>query len=468
MADFSTLNPYTGQKLEDYQYESDSQLESLLERSVLAQLAWRRRPLGDRAAVVLRLAQSLRENSSTLARLITLEMGKPISQSLSEIEKSALAIETFCKQQWQTADNHVHFAPLGVILGIMPWNFPVWQSIRFAIPTLLTGNTVLLKPADNTKGTSRLLQSLIDEALGDRHLLQTFSVLHSKIRSLLGDGRVRGVSLTGSTQAGRSVASACGEHVKKCVLELGGSDAYLICKDADVPRAAEICAHARLVNTGQSCVAAKRFLVDEAVFDEFCLHFFKTWVTYKLGDPLLATTRLGPLARADLRSDLVQKVDWALQNGAHWLWTNSSNPSSNREKHKLQIAGHASVEPAVLLAPTDHPIHTDEVELFGPIAVITKVHDRDEAIRLANSSPYGLGSAIFSRDLAWANRAAREELDAGLCFINDQVISSAEFPFGGVKCSGYGRELGSQGFLEFCNVKFIGPVSKKVPQATRD
>jgi succinate-semialdehyde dehydrogenase/glutarate-semialdehyde dehydrogenase len=411
---------------------------------------WRREKLADRAAALRHLETLLTANLEDLARLATAEMGKPLAQSRKEVEKCAACCRFYAANgEAMLADepapggrSYVAFRPLGVVLSIMPWNFPYWQVARFAVPALLAGNGVVMKHADNTSGSGEALARLFETAFPPG-LFRAIRADHEQIAEVIADPRLCAVTLTGSERAGRAVAARAGACLKKSVLELGGSDAYIVLADADVGAAAAICAEARLVNSGQSCVAAKRYIVRAEVHDEFVAALAASFAARPPGDPLDPATAVGPLARADLRTALAAQVDKSVERGA-----------TVRLGGKA-VRGHGFFyEPTILTGVTPGMPAFDE-ETFGPVAAVVKAASDDEALRLANLSRFGLGGAFFARDAARAEALAREQLDAGFVAVNAMVASDPALPFGGVKASGYGRELGRFGIREFVNVKTV-------------
>jgi len=451
---FKTTNPWSGKVLKEYEYTPPHQVESLLERATLAQLAWKRKSTATRVAILARLPEKLRQEQDRLAQIMIDEMGKPFAQAKAEVEKSANVIASLCEnaEDWladEWISHHpdrklISHQPLGVILGIMPWNFPIWQSLRFAIPALLSGNTVAIKPAESTFGTAMALDALVKQVTADPGLYQTFCLSHPKVEKLIGDDRVMAVSLTGSTRAGRAVASACGQALKKCVLELGGSDAFVVLEDADLNLAAKLAAQARLVNSGQSCVAAKRFIVAESVYANFLEKFKAEWKKAILGDPMDPTTTVGPLARPDLQAEVLRQIQLAVDHGATFV--------AGGPVEKCAV-GHAGVHPVILEVREDNPVLLEEI--FGPVALIQSARDLNSAIRLSNATPYGLGAALFTKNIELATKLAREDFEVGMCVVNDQTASEALLPFGGIRHSGFGKELGRAGMLEFVNSKSI-------------
>jgi succinate-semialdehyde dehydrogenase / glutarate-semialdehyde dehydrogenase len=448
-----TINPATGEVLEEFSPVTASSAEEKLGMAEKGYASWRTLSPVERGEFLVQLARELRSNREKLARSITLEMGKPIAESRSEIDKCAAACDYFGKDgpRWledrtvveQNPNCAVTFRPLGPILGVMPWNFPFWQAIRFAAPTLLAGNVVLIKHAPNTWGSSRELEACFWRAGFAKGIYQDLPADVAAVEKIIGDPRIRGVSLTGSTRAGKSVAATAGRFLKKCVLELGGSDPYIVLDDADVAWAADKCVQARMINGGQSCVAAKRFIVTRKNAEEFTERVKLKLAEYRPADPLAETTRLGPLARADLRDQLHDQVTRTVREGAR------------REMGGQVQDGPGFFYPATLLTGITPASIVHKEEFFGPVATISVTANEEEAVGLANHTGYGLGAAVFSRDEERARRIARDRLEAGVCTVNGQVRSDARWPFGGVKDSGLGRELGEFGVHEFVNVKTI-------------
>ncbi len=407
---------------------------------------WRDLDFAGRAAALCDIADGIEARGGELSRLMAREMGKPVSQGLAEAEKCARVCRYYAEHGGvMLADESldggkaVH-EPLGVILAIMPWNFPLWQVFRFAAPALMAGNTVLLKHASLVPGCARAIGEIIAGASGRDDLLLPVFVRGEETEELAADPRVRAVTFTGSTETGRRIAATAGRHLKKSVLELGGSDPYLVLKDADIGSAARICAEARMVNGGQSCIAAKRFVVHEAVHNEFVARLAEELSAYVPGDPLDPQTKLGPMAEVRLRDELHEQVVESAEAGAEVLLGG-----------KL-LDG--SYYPATLLTGVRPGMRVFDEETFGPVAAVVKAESEDEGLRLANLSVFGLGAAVFSRDEDRALRLARQ-LEAGTVAINAQVVSDPRLPFGGIKDSGWGRELGVHGIREFVNVKTI-------------
>lgn len=412
----------------------------------------------ERAEWMQAIAGRLESEAGAHARTMAEEMGKPVAQGKAEAEKCAWVCRYYAEHARRfledevidsgRADSRVSCAPLGIVLAVMPWNFPFWQVFRFAAPALMAGNRVLLKHASNVKRCAAAIDELIREATGREDLLAWVDVPGSEVDSLIADDRVAAVTFTGSTRAGRELASNCGRHLKKSVLELGGSDPYLVLDDADVPHAASVCAQARMINNGQSCIAAKRLLVAAPVHDEFveCLH--AELKAYEMGDPLDPETKLGPMAKEDLRDELHRQVSESLGPGA-----------------KLLLGGHVPDRegawyPATLVTGVAPGMPLFDEETFGPVAAVCRVNGATDGVELANRSSFGLGAAVFTGDLGMGERVARQ-MRAGTVAINAPVVSDPRLPFGGIGESGWGRELGREGIREFVNLKTL--VREDVP-----
>ena len=452
---FVSINPTTGRRLRAYRTHTASETDKILRRADAAFRVWRDWSIEDRGGYLRSVARVLRRRAPALARLITEEMGKPLAQARAEIEKSAVTCEYYAKHAGRflvpekpvgaPPNARILFQPLGTILAIMPWNFPVWQAVRSAAPALMAGNTFVLKHAPNVTGCALAVGKVFAEAGGRRGPGPVFQVAllpTEAIADVITDPRIHAVTLTGSTGAGRKVAATAGSVVKKGVFELGGSDPYLILEDANLDLAAEVCAASRLINNGQSCVCAKRFIVVASVRREFEEKFVARLAARRVGDPLDPKTDVGPIARRDLRDKLDAQVQASVKAGA-----------------KAVLGGHPLPGRGFFYAPTlltgvkpGMPAYDEE--LFGPAAALIVVANEAAAIRVANSSIYGLGAAVFSRSLRRAREVAAR-LEAGNVFINDFVRSDPTLPFGGIKQSGHGRELGSFGLREFVNVKTV-------------
>ena len=452
MTTMKSINPATGDTLAEHPMLSAEELESRLALAADAAVRWRKTPIADSAAVVARLGALLDAEKDRLGRLMTLEMGKPIQAAIDEAAKCATGCRFYADHGPSfVADSHIDdeghrsfvtYEPLGVVLAIMPWNFPFWQVIRFLAPALVAGNAGLLKHASNVPGCALELESLVRRAGAPEGVFQTLLIGSDAVAALLADRRVAAATLTGSEGAGRSVAQHAGEHLKKTVLELGGSDAFVVMPTADLDTAIETAVKARTINNGQSCIAAKRFIVHRAIAARFLAGFSSGMQALRMGDPLDPNTQLGPLATARLAEELDAQVTESVAMGARVVCGGRrAAPDS------------AFFPPTVLTdIPRASPAYRDE--LFGPVGCVFVAADIDDAIRIANDTRFGLGASAWTNDSAEQERFARE-LDAGSVFVNDMVVSDARFPFGGVKASGYGRELSDVGLREFVNVKTV-------------
>lgn len=450
-----TLNPATGRRIRSYREHSARHVDHALDSAVRAFASWRRLSFAQRAKHVRALARELRRHADEFAALITTEMGKPIAQAQAEIEKCALNCDFYAghaarfladeRPAGAPAQRFVTYQPLGVVLAIEPWNFPFWQVFRAAAPALMAGNTIVLKHAANVTGCALAIEAIFSRAGLPDGIFHTLLLSGERTSDLISDDRIAMVALTGSTAVGRRVAALAGAAMKKGVFELGGSDAYVILADADLDHAAKLCAESRLYNTGQSCVAAKRFVVVEKVRAEFEQRLVAELQARRAGDPRESSTQLGPLARADLRGTLHDQVRRSVRAGAKLL-CGGAMPSA---------ATPGFFYPATALTRVRPGMPAFDEELFGPVAAIISARDERDALRLANLTPFGLGAAIFTRNRARGERIAREELVAGSAFVNEFVRSHPTLPFGGVKLSGHGRELGPWGLREFTNVKTV-------------
>lgn len=446
------MNPTTGQIEKEYLNDDRDGIQEKIRLAHAEQQGWREESFSQRAELLFRIADLLEEQKEKLGRLMTTEMGKLYRDAVAEAEKCAWVCRYYAENgaemladQYKGSDaskSYVRFEPLGVILAIMPWNFPFWQVFRCAAPAIMAGNTVLLKHASNVPGCARAIEDLFRQANAPKGVFQALLIDADATSRVIAAPEVKAVSLTGSEAAGRAVAKQAGKHLKKLVLELGGSDPYIILEDADLEAAAAICAKGRLLNNGQSCIGAKRFIVLEKVYDQFLELFTEKMSAAKMGDPMSDDTDLGPLARKDLRDDLHEQVEESLVNGAQCL-LGGKVPDQD-----------GAYYPATILTDVAPGQPAYDEELFGPVASVIKVKDEPEAIRIANDSPYGLGAAIFTRDTASAERIAYQ-IEAGCVFINAMVKSDPRLPFGGIKNSGYGRELSEYGIREFVNIKTV-------------
>lgn len=447
------IDPSTGEAGRRYEAHEDAAIEAKLAQARAAFERWRETPIKERTDALRRIAARLREERQALAELMTDEMGKPVTQGRSEADKCALACDYYAEHgpaflapervATDARESYVCFAPLGPIFAIMPWNFPFWQVFRQVAPSLVAGNVVVLKHAENVPGCALAIERLVREAGVPEGVFTTLLVGRDRAARVIRDPRIAAVTLTGSTRAGRAVASVAGEVLKKTVLELGGSDPYVVLADADLEQAVEACAQSRLINSGQSCIAAKRFVVVESVREEFEARFVARMKGARVGDPRREETEVGPQARDDLRREVHRQVQESIAKGARAALG-----------CELPDGPGFFYPPSVLTGVRPGMAAFDE-EVFGPVAAVIGARDEEEAIALANRSPFGLGAAVFTRDLERGKRIAEERLAAGSAFVNAFVRSDPRLPFGGIGDSGYGRELSRHGLLELVNMKTI-------------
>jgi succinate-semialdehyde dehydrogenase/glutarate-semialdehyde dehydrogenase len=424
-------------------------MQNLLEISQKSQLSWRKLSVQNRISFLPQLAKLLLENKEEYATCITTEMYKPISQAIAEVEKCALLCNYYFENaelflatksiKTEATESFVTLEPLGVILGVMPWNFPFWQVFRFAVPTIITGNTVVVKHASNVPKSANLIQEIFEKAGFPKGCYQDLPISSSEVANIIANPIIKAVSLTGSEQAGIAVATEAGKHLKKCVLELGGSNAFIVLEDANLEKAVAIAVTARMQNAGQSCISAKRFLVHEKIVEEFVSKFEIAIQNLKTGNPLDKETQIGSLARVDLAEELEIQVKKSIQMGA-----------------KLIVGGYrkdAFYEPTILTeVTTEMPVFNEET--FGPVAAIITFKTTEEAIELSNQSEFGLGVSVFTQDIDFI-KTKISAFNEGAVFINEMVKSDPRLPFGGIKKSGYGRELAEDGIKEFVNVKTV-------------
>lgn len=458
---FQTIDPATGAPGRAYPGHSLDQAARIIGQAHAAQAGWRRTAFAERARLMREAAAVIRRNSGCYTALMTAEMGKTLRDGRDEIEKCAWAFEYFAEhaeaflaRRPQDMSAHhagpgpaprafVTYNPLGVVLAVMPWNFPFWQAIRFAAPSLMAGAGGVLKHASNVPGCALALEEIFREAGFPEHLFRTVLVGSKDVKPLIEDPRIAAVTLTGSVAAGRAVAAQAGAMLKKTVLELGGSDAYVVLEDADPVAAARVCVAGRMVNGGQSCIAAKRFVVVEAVREAFEQAVVEAMKAYPMGDPRAEDTRLGPMEGVRARDVIAGQVDKSVAAGARLLLGGEVPERPGAWYPATVLAGVGAGQPA----------HDEEV--FGPVAAIIPARDEADAIRIANDSPFGLGAAVLSGNLERAERIAAEDLEAGMAFVNQNVRSDPRLPFGGIKQSGYGREVSDFGIREFCNIKTV-------------
>ncbi len=457
-----SINPATEEILKTFEAYTQEQIDNALDEAHTAFINWRQTTFVERSTLFKQLSCYLRDNKARLAKLATLEMGKPIMEAEAEVEKCALNCDYYAekaeqflapqKMESNGTESYVNFQPLGVVLALMPWNFPYWQVIRFAAPTLMAGNTAVLKHASNVSQVALEIEQMFEKSGFPKGVFRTVLVPGAETKALIKDPRIAAITLTGSEKAGIQVASASGSVLKKNVLELGGSDAYIVLADADIEAAAKTAVQARNQNNGQSCIAAKRFIVVDAVYDDFLAKFVENTARLHIGNPLEHDVQIGPLARADLRDELDRQVQESLGMGA-----------------TLALGGKKVGDKGYFYTPTIVSDVTQEMpvfkeETFGPVAAVIRAHDTDHAIALANDSIYGLSSNLWTRDIKQAKKLVTQ-INAGATFVNGMTASSPGLPFGGVKHSGYGRELSYFGIQEFVNIQtiWIGPKVEDTP-----
>jgi len=453
----ASINPATGETLRTFESLNQEQLEAKIELAHEVFQSYRRTSFAERARMIVRAAEILEAEKKDFARTMTLEMGKPIKGAIQEAEKCALVCGYYAENaerhlageivETNATKSYVCFQPLGVVLAVMPWNFPFWQVFRFAAPGLMAGNVGLLKHSSNVPQCALAIEDIFRRAGFPEGAFQTLLIGSDQVSRVLEDSRVAAATLTGSEPAGRSVASIAGGQIKKTVLELGGSDPFIVMPSADLEAAVTTAVKARTINNGQSCIAAKRFIVHTQIYDEFEKRFVEVMKQLRVGDPLIESTDIGPLATEQILKDIEEQVQVSVAAGAKVL------TGGQKFKGEGDLARGNFYEPTVLVdIPKGAP--ADQDEIFGPVASLFRVANIDEAIDLANATPFGLGSALWTNDEAERDRFI-EDLEAGSVFINGMVASDPRLPFGGVKHSGYGRELGVFGIREFVNIKTV-------------
>jgi succinate-semialdehyde dehydrogenase/glutarate-semialdehyde dehydrogenase len=451
--DIYSINPANGKTVDHYRSHTNKQVEQNIAQTHEAWLKWRDTSHEERSKFLNNMAKVLLSQKNELARLMALEMGKPIKQGVAEVEKCASVCEYyadnaagFLKDQLiktEASKSFVTFQPIGVVLAIMPWNFPFWQVFRFLAPALAAGNCGVLKHASNVPGCAIAIQKIVEQSGFPENVFQTLLVSSDKIEKIIENPLIKAVTITGSTSAGKKVAQKAGSLIKKTVLELGGSDAYVVLEDADLEHAAETCVNSRVINSGQSCIAAKRFIVVKAIEKEFTRLFLEKMKAKVMGDPLNEATDIGPQARVDLRDELHHQVKQSIKKGAKCI-LGGELPKGNNAYY-----------PPTILTKVKKGMTAYDEELFGPVAAIISAKDEADAIRIANDSQFGLGAAVFTKDKKRGELIAATQIEAGCCFVNSLVKSDPRLPFGGIKESGYGRELGMFGIHEFVNIKTI-------------
>jgi succinate-semialdehyde dehydrogenase/glutarate-semialdehyde dehydrogenase len=448
-----SINPADESLIEEYPDWVMADINPVIEAADNAFRDWKTLSINERAAYFIRMADLLKARKNEYAILMAKEMGKPVTQGMQEIEKCAWVCEHYAAQTeyylvdrtvvTENTESFVTFKPLGVIYMIMPWNFPFWQVIRGAAPTIMAGNTIVLKHASNVFGCAAAIEQLFKDAGFPENVFRTLLTGSSTSADIIAHPKVRAVTLTGSERAGQQVAAEAGRNLKKSVLELGGSDPYIVLEDADIEAAVASCGTSRMLNGGQVCIAAKRFIVVESVAQEFEEKIIALMKTYKMGDPLLPETNFGPMAKENLRNELHAQVMQSVEQGA-----------------ELKLGGVIPDQPgawypATVLSGVKAGMAAFSEELFGPVATIITVKDDEEAIAVANDTEFGLAAAVFTRDIEKGRQLARDVIEAGTCVVNDFVKSDPRLPFGGIKKSGYGREIGEFGIYEFVNIKTV-------------
>jgi len=447
-----SINPATDQIIREYRAHSPEEINEIIRQSHSAWLQWKTTSFSHRRNFMLKAAAVLRTRKADLARLMTLEMGKIIRESEAEVEKCAWVCEFYAEHaerylqdeviESDASRSFVAFQPLGLVLAVMPWNFPLWQVFRFAAPAIMAGNGALLKHASNVPGCALVIEDMFREAGFPEHLFRTLMIPSGTVEAVIDHPFVQAVTLTGSEFAGSQVACAAGLKIKKTLLELGGSDPFIVLDDADLDLAVPTAVNARMINQGQSCIAAKRFIVQEAVLEEFTNRIRQAFINLRVGDPLDAETQIGPLARPDLVDDIDRQIRKSIQMGAILI---AGGARYDREGCYYQ--------PTILTnVKSGMPAYSEET--FGPLLAIIPVSSEDEAVRVANDSEFGLGGCVWTRDTARGEKIARM-VESGAVFVNGMTKSDPRLPFGGIKKSGYGRELGSYGIREFVNIKTI-------------
>lgn len=446
---FTSINPYNQEVLAEFPALTDTAIQEKLSIAESAYASWKKTSFSYRRDLFLRMAKVLREKNETYGQTITLEMGKTLGEAKGEVEKCAWLCEFYAEQaeallqpEWvetEAKKSFVRFDPIGAVLGIMPWNYPFWQVLRYAVPTLMAGNVALLKHAPNVPQVAVQLEELFDEVGFPEGVFQTLLIFVSDVQDVIKSSIVQAVTLTGSERAGSAVAAIAGKQIKKTVLELGGSDPFIVLKDADMDKALDIAVKARFQNAGQSCIAGKRFILVEEVYEPFVEALKQRISALVQGDPMQAATQIGPMARLDLAQGLRKQLTQSMSEGAHVLVGG-------------QVEG-ANFQPT-LISDVSPGMTAFSEETFGPLGVVVRAADEQDAIRLANQSDLGLGASLWTQDVEKAQRLAAE-IESGAVFVNGLVRSDPRLPFGGIKKSGYGRELSQYGLREFVNIKTV-------------
>ncbi|KAF0142982.1 MAG: aldehyde dehydrogenase [Stygiobacter sp.] len=447
-----TINPANGKIVQTFEQYNSNQVNEIIDLTHEAFLSWRNVEFSIKKSFMKNAAAILRDQKNEFGKTLTLEMGKPISQAIAEVEKCALVCDYYAENAenilgeeviaTDASESFVRFDPLGIVLAVMPWNFPFWQVFRFAAPVLMAGNVCLLKHASNVPMSALAIEEIFSQAGFPQNVFRTLLIGSSEVEEVINHPKVKAATLTGSEPAGKKVAESCGKVLKKTVLELGGSDPFIVLEDADIDTAVKTAITARLINNGQSCIAAKRFIVVKKVYDEFEKKFVELMNKVKIGDPMNPETELGPIAREDLLSELEDQVKRSVQSGAKILCGGK------------RIAREGFYFEATILANVLPGTPAYEEEIFGPVATLIKAVDEEDAIRIANDSQFGLGSALWTSNIEKAKQLAAK-IESGSVFINGMVKSDPRLPFGGIKNSGYGREISHYGIKEFVNIKTV-------------
>lgn len=447
-----TINPATGGLVKSFTEMTKKEVDEIIDNAHDAFLSWRNVPYSERSKLMMNAANVLRERTEEYGKILTLEMGKTIKQAISEVEKCAWVCEYYAEKtedilkkefiETDASQSYVQFDPIGVVLAVMPWNFPFWQVFRFAAPALMAGNVGILKHASNVPMSALAIEQIFSLAGFPQNTFKTLLIGSSQVSDVIKNPKVKAATLTGSEHAGKKVAGDCGKELKKTVMELGGSDPFIILADANLDKAIDTAVTARLINNGQSCIAAKRFIVVEGIYDEFEKKFVEKMKNIKIGDPMDDSTELGPMAREDLLEELDDQVKKSVAEGAKLLCGGE----------RLERQGY--YYPATVIANIQPGMVAYNEELFGPVASVFKAKDTDDAVRIANDSGFGLGASLWTNDLEKAKELANK-IETGSVFINGLVKSDPRLPFGGVKISGYGRELSHYGIKEFINIKTV-------------
>lgn len=448
-----TINPANGTLIKTYDCMSDQEVSGLIDVAHCAFLQWRKKSFKERGDCMLQVAKRLRDDSEQFAKLITTEMGKPIAQARAEIEKCAWICEYYAIEaenylqpnpiETGRSKSYVCYQPKGVIYAIMPWNYPFWQVFRFAAPNLMAGNVGVLSHAPISTGAALAIENIFLSAGCSKGIFTSLIMDVSQSPRVIAHKHITGITLTGSGRAGKAVAADAAKELKKTVLELGGSDPYIVLADADVKAAAKICVDDRMMVSGQVCISAKRLIVVDAIYDAFLAQVKTELARYQAGNPMDENCNFGPLARADLRDQVVRQVDASIKEGARCLMGGKAIPGNG-----------FYYQPTLLVDVTPDMTACKE-ELFGPVVCVMRAKDEADAIRMGNDTQYGLGAAVFTQDVARGEQIAAEQLDAGVCAVNSIVASDPRLPFGGTKASGYGRECATEGIREFMNIKTV-------------